>query len=37
MGGSFDPAHSGHTHVIETARRAAGLDRVWVFVSPAIR
>ena len=34
MGGSFDPAHSGHTHVIETARRAAGLDRVWVFVSP---
>lgn len=34
MGGSFDPAHSGHAHVIETARRAAGLDRVWVFVSP---
>ena len=22
MGGSFDPAHSGHVHVIETARRA---------------
>lgn len=34
MGGSFDPAHSGHAHVIETARRAAGLDRVWVLVSP---
>jgi nicotinate-nucleotide adenylyltransferase len=33
MGGSFDPAHSGHAHVIETARRAAGLDRVWVFVA----
>jgi nicotinate-nucleotide adenylyltransferase len=34
MGGSFDPAHSGHAHVIETARRAARLDRVWVLVSP---
>lgn len=34
MGGSFDPAHSGHAHVIETARRAAGLDRIWVLVSP---
>lgn len=34
MGGSFDPPHSGHAHVIETARRAAGLDRVWVLVSP---
>jgi nicotinate-nucleotide adenylyltransferase len=34
LGGSFDPAHSGHAHVIETARRAAGLDRVWVLVSP---
>lgn len=34
MGGSFDPPHSGHAHVIETARRAGGLDRVWVLVSP---
>lgn len=34
MGGSFDPPHSGHAHVIDTARRAAGLDRVWVLVSP---
>jgi nicotinate-nucleotide adenylyltransferase len=34
MGGSFDPPHSGHAHVIETARRAAGLDRIWVLVSP---
>lgn len=33
MGGSFDPPHSGHAHVIETARRVAGLDRVWVFVA----
>lgn len=34
MGGSFDPAHSGHAHVIATARRAANLDRIWVLVSP---
>lgn len=34
MGGSFDPPHSGHAHVIATARRAVGLDRVWVLVSP---
>jgi nicotinate-nucleotide adenylyltransferase len=34
MGGSFDPPHSGHAHVITTARRAVGLDRVWVLVSP---
>jgi nicotinate-nucleotide adenylyltransferase len=33
LGGSFDPPHSGHAHVIETARRAAGLDCVWVFVA----
>jgi nicotinate-nucleotide adenylyltransferase len=34
MGGSFDPPHSGHAHVIATARRTVGLDRVWVLVSP---
>lgn len=34
MGGSFDPPHSGHAHVIETARKTLGLDRVWVLVSP---
>ena len=33
MGGSFDPPHAGHAHVIETARRVLGLDRVWVFVA----
>jgi nicotinate-nucleotide adenylyltransferase len=33
MGGSFDPPHSGHVHVIETARRALGLDRIWVCVA----
>lgn len=34
MGGSFDPPHAGHAHVIATARRAAGLDIIWVLVSP---
>jgi nicotinate-nucleotide adenylyltransferase len=34
MGGSFDPPHSGHAHVIATAKRVAALDRVWVLVSP---
>lgn len=34
MGGSFDPPHAGHAHVIAAARRALGLDRVWVLVSP---
>ena len=29
LGGSFNPAHSGHMHVAETAMRAAGLDWVW--------
>jgi nicotinate-nucleotide adenylyltransferase len=30
LGGSFDPPHAGHAHVIDTARRALGLDWVWV-------
>lgn len=30
MGGSFDPPHAGHSHVIETALRRLGLDWVWV-------
>ncbi len=30
MGGSFDPPHAGHAHVIETARKHLGLDWVWV-------
>lgn len=33
-GGSFDPAHSGHAHVAETARRRLRLDRVIWLVSP---
>jgi nicotinate-nucleotide adenylyltransferase len=33
-GGSFNPAHDGHAHVAETARRRLGLDRVIWLVSP---
>lgn len=34
LGGSFDPAHSGHVHITEMALRRFGLDRVWWLVSP---
>ena len=34
LGGSFDPAHSGHAHVTREALRRFGLDRVWWLVSP---
>jgi nicotinate-nucleotide adenylyltransferase len=34
FGGSFDPAHSGHAHVAETAMARLGLDRVIWLVSP---
>jgi nicotinate-nucleotide adenylyltransferase len=33
-GGSFNPAHPGHAHVAETARRRLGLHRVIWLVSP---
>lgn len=33
-GGSFNPAHDGHAHVAETAKRKLGLDRVIWLVSP---
>jgi nicotinate-nucleotide adenylyltransferase len=34
LGGSFNPAHAGHRHVIERARRRLRLDQVWLLVSP---
>jgi nicotinate-nucleotide adenylyltransferase len=34
FGGSFNPAHDGHTHLAETALRRLGLDRVVWLVSP---
>ena len=34
FGGSFNPAHEGHAHVAETAKRRLKLDRVIWLVSP---
>ena len=34
LGGSFNPAHAGHRHIAELARRRLGLDQVWLLVSP---
>jgi len=34
LGGSFNPAHAGHRHIIAQARRCLALDQVWLLVSP---
>ena len=34
LGGSFNPAHSGHRRISLAAIRALGLDEVWWLVSP---
>ncbi len=34
LGGSFNPAHSGHRHISLQAMKALGLDEVWWLVSP---
>ena len=34
LGGSFNPAHSGHVHISEVALKRLGLDYVWWLVSP---
>lgn len=34
LGGSFNPAHSGHRHLSEAALKRLALDRVWWLVSP---
>jgi len=34
LGGSFNPAHAGHRHVIDLAQHRLRLDQVWLLVSP---
>lgn len=34
FGGSFNPAHEGHLHLADMARRQLGLDEIWWLVSP---
>ena len=34
LGGSFNPAHAGHRHVAQLARRRLRLHQVWLLVSP---
>ncbi|MCW1956464.1 nicotinate-nucleotide adenylyltransferase [uncultured Lentibacter sp.] len=34
LGGSFDPAHQGHSHITREALKRFGLDEVWWLVSP---
>lgn len=34
FGGSFNPAHSGHSHIADLARRHLRLDAIWWLVSP---
>jgi nicotinate-nucleotide adenylyltransferase len=34
LGGSFNPAHAGHRHIIDLMRRRLRLDQVWLLVSP---
>jgi len=34
LGGSFNPAHAGHSHISRAAMGLLGLDEVWWLVSP---
>jgi len=34
LGGSFNPAHGGHRHIINLAQRHLRLQQVWLLVSP---
>ena len=34
LGGSFNPAHEGHRHVANLARKRLRLDQIWLLVSP---
>ena len=37
LGGSFNPAHSGHIHISKTAKKKLGLDEIWWLVAPQNR
>ena len=37
LGGSFNPAHSGHIHISSTAKLKLGLDEIWWLVVPQNR
>ena len=37
LGGSFNPAHLGHVHISEIAKRTLRLDEVWWLVAPQNR
>jgi nicotinate-nucleotide adenylyltransferase len=37
LGGSFNPAHSGHIHISSTAKIKLGLDEIWWLVAPQNR
>ena len=34
FGGSFNPIHKGHVALAAAIRKAAGLDEVWMMVTP---
>jgi nicotinate-nucleotide adenylyltransferase len=34
FGGSFNPVHAGHLHVMRTALARLSLDRIWMMVTP---
>ncbi len=34
LGGSFNPAHAGHSHIAQIARQRLRLHQVWLLVSP---
>src|SRR6056300_159304 len=37
LGGSFNPAHAGHLHISNTAKKHLGLNEIWWLVAPQNR